>query len=70
MTRKEEIVKRVSQLEKQIAVNYAEMDALKEELSSTPDALLNRDTDADALASIERKNASLRKMGLLPESKA
>ena len=68
MTRQEEIVKRVSQLEKQIAVSYAEMDALKEELNTTPDALLNRDTEADALTSIERKNASLRKAGLLPES--
>ena len=65
MTRKEEIVKRVSQLEKQIAVSFAEMDALKDELSSTPDALLERDAEAVALAEVERKNAYLRKMGFL-----
>lgn len=65
-TQKEKIVRRITELENLIAVSTAEMDSLKDELSTTPGALLDRDEDAFVRSSIDRKNEFLRKSGFLP----
>ena len=65
-TRKQEIVSRITELERLTEANNAEMEALKKELTETPDALLERDKEADARAKTERMNEFLRQEGLLP----
>lgn len=65
-TRKQTIVARITELERANEANQNEMDALKRELSETPDALLDRDPQADATAGIQAKNEFLRDMGLIP----
>ena len=67
MTRKQTIVSRISELERAIEANNNEIEALKLELSETPDALLDRDPDADTLARVDAKNDFLRQCGLLPD---
>lgn len=65
-TRKQIIVDRISELERSIEANNNEMEALKRELVETPDALLERDPEAVAMAQVERMNDYLRQEGLLP----
>lgn len=65
-TRKQIIVDRISELERSIEANNNEMEALKRELVETPDALLERDPEAETKAIVERMNDSLREAGLLP----
>jgi hypothetical protein len=65
MNRKQQIVSRITELERANETNAAEIEALKRELVETPDALLERDPEADTLAAVQRKNDFLRKQGLL-----
>ena len=66
-TRKQTIVARISELERANEANNNEMEALKRELSETPDALLDRDPEAETIEQVQRKNAFLRAQGLIPK---
>lgn len=65
-TRKQEIVRRITELERTNEANNNEIEALRKELTDTPDALLERDLEASVKESISRKNEILRQCGLLP----
>ncbi|MBR5397646.1 MAG: hypothetical protein IK145_07335 [Bacteroidales bacterium] len=65
-TRKEEIVARITEIERAIEAGKNEIEALTNELTQTPDALLERDLHAEADASIKRKNDFLKMQGLIP----
>jgi ribosomal protein S13 len=65
-TRKQEIVRRITELERTNEANNNEIEALRKELIDTPDALLERDLEASVKESISRKNEILRQCGLLP----
>lgn len=66
-TRKDEIVSRITEIEREIEAGKSEIEALTNELTQTPDALLERDLHAEADASIKRKNEFLRMQGILPK---
>ena len=66
MSRRIEIVERITLLESQIGTATAEITALKKELTETPADLLDRDDNALAQAAIKDKNEALRRAGLLP----
>lgn len=68
-TRREQIVRRITELEALLATvteqSNVEIEVLKDELTRTPGDLLDRDPDGDMNARIEDKNAFLRKRGRL-----
>lgn len=66
-SRKDEIVARITEIERAIEAGKNEIEALTNELTQTPDALLERDLHAEANASIKRKNDFLRMQGFLPK---
>lgn len=66
MTLKEQIVKKVTMLETLVKESNEEIVRLTNQLKETPDALLDRDPEADRKAQIERMNDYLRQEGLLP----
>ncbi len=66
MTRRQEIESRKAWLNSQISAHNAELAELNNELSTSPESALDRDTQAEVKAAIERKNAFLRRVGLLP----
>ena len=66
MTLKEQIVKKVTMLETLVKESNEEIERLTNQLKETPDALLDRDPEADRKAQIERMNDYLRQEGLLP----
>lgn len=66
MSRRTQIVERITFLESQIGAGNAEIEALKKELTETPADLLDRDDNAIAQAAIKGKNDALRRAGLLP----
>lgn len=65
-TRKQTIVSRITELERANEANNAELEALRKELTETPEALLDRDPEADRKAEVEKMNAFLKQEGLLP----
>lgn len=65
-TEKAKIVRRISELERIVTESNAEIEQLTNTLRETPEALLERDTEADIKARAERLNTYLRKNGLLP----
>ena len=65
-TRKNQIVAEITALENEINSRNERIEALKRELTETPEALLERDPEAERRAFVERKNDFLRKEGLLP----
>lgn len=66
MSRRAEIVERITLLEAQTKAATDEITALKKELTDTPADLLDRDDNALAQAAIKTKNDALRRAGLLP----
>lgn len=66
MTRREQIVQEITSLEKENERICGQLDALKNELSTTLPDLLDRDPDADRDARVKEKNAFLRQEGLIP----
>ena len=66
MTLKEQIVKKVTMLEALVKESNEEIERLTNQLKETPDALLDRDPEADRKAQTERMNDYLRQEGLLP----
>ena len=65
-TEKDKIVRRISELERIVTESNAEIEQLTNTLRETPEALLERDKEADIKARAERLNAYLRQNGLLP----
>lgn len=69
MSRRAQIVERITLLESQVNTATAEIASLKDELTSTPADLLDRDDNALAQAAIKTKNDALRRAGMLPPEK-
>jgi hypothetical protein len=65
-TRRQTIVRRVSELEKLVKESNEEIERLTDELSSTPGDFLDIDPEEEKRASIQAKNDFLRANGLLP----
>lgn len=66
MTRREQIVQQITSLEAESERISGQLDALKNELSTTLPDLLDRDPDADRDARVREKNDFLRQEGLIP----
>lgn len=69
MSRRKEIIERITLLESQVGTATEEIAALKKELTDTPADLLDRDDNAIAQAAIKQKNDALRRAGMLPPEK-
>lgn len=69
MSRRKEIIERITLLESQVGTANEEIAALKKELTDTPADLLDRDDNAIAQAAIKQKNDALRRAGMLPPEK-
>lgn len=65
-TRRQTIVKRVTELEKVVKDSNEEIERLKNELTTTPGDFLDRDPEEEIKASIEARNDFPRSEGLLP----
>lgn len=66
MSRRKEIIERITLLESQVGTATEEIATLKKELTETPADLLDRDDNAIAQAAIKQKNDALRRAGLIP----
>ena len=69
MSRRKEIIERITLLESQVGTANEEIATLKKELTETPADLLDRDDNAIAQAAIKHKNDALRRAGMLPPEK-
>lgn len=65
-SRKQQIVSRITQLERIVKDSNAEINRLTHELETTPAALLDRDDDEQIRAATAARNDFLRSQGLLP----
>lgn len=66
MTKRETINAQIKDLEGKGAAISAELQSLRNSLETTPAAELDQDLGADAKQAVERKNAFLRSIGLIP----
>jgi len=66
MTKKEQLTRRYTELEGIVERSRKEMEAITNELTNTPDALLERDEKAELTQFFKDMNEHLREQGLLP----
>lgn len=66
MTRRQEIVSRVTELERIVKESNEEIEKLTNELTTTPGDFLDRDQEKETREKVERMNDFLRREGLLP----